>query len=253
MLKKILTAFFILVIGCCVIWAVSASPNEVPAPLVPKEKLQQYGYARIDEDETETKIWNSPEVILIQHLTIYENSQVREDLKRKTLGMVSESVVLFFAVRADIAPDVDNLPLVKGYVMKEAEKNAKDYFEQELGKHGLTNIRVVEEREVTVNTGEKARVFVYSAEYKIPPISFDLAQDSSISLDTDSLKVAGILAVWHHGDYIMLAGGAYPAENYVKTFNERITKAIEVTVNINLGLQPEKYEKEIMDLIKSTG
>jgi len=254
MQRKILVVFAVLVIVIAggVIWVVSANPNEVSAPLIPKEKLQQYGYVQIDEEETDKKISDFPEVILIQHLVVYENSRVREDIKRKTLGMVDKSVMLFFAVKADIAPDLDNLPLVKDYVMKEAEKTAKEYFEQELKKYGLTNIQLVEEREIIVNTGETAKVFVYSAEYEIPPISFDLTHDRTISLEAGSLKVTGVLAIWHHGDYIMLAGGAYPGENYVKTFRERITEAIEVTVNINLGLQPEKYEKEIMDLIKST-
>ena len=251
MLKKILAVFVILVIGCCVIWIVSASPNEVPAPLIPKEKLQQYGYTLIHENETESKIVDSPEVVVIEHLLIYENSRVREDLKRKTLGMVDESVVLFFAVRADVTPDLDNLPILKNYVMKIAEESAKEYFEEELSKYGLNNIRLVEEHEMTVNTGEKARVFVYSAEYKIPKLSFQLTQGKSVSLDAGSLKVAGILAVWHHGDYIMIAGGAYPAENYVKTFNEKLTEAIEVAIKINLGFQPEEYEEEILDLIKS--
>lgn len=252
MLKKILAVAVVLVVACCVIWIVSASPNEVPAPLIPKEKLQQYGYVQIDEKESDIKILDFPEVILIQHLVVYENSQVREDLKRKTLGMVDESVVLFFAVRADIVPDVDNLPLLRDYVMKIAKESAKEYFEQELRNYGLTNIQLVEEREIIVNTGEKAKVFVYSAEYKIPELSFQLTQDKRISLDAGSLKVAGILAVWHHGDYIIIAGGAYPAENYLKTFKERITEAIEVTIKINLGFQPEKYEEEIMGSIKST-
>ena len=49
--------------------------------------------------------------------------------------MVSESVVLFFAVRADVTPDLDNLLLLKDYVMKKAEESAKEYFEEELSKY----------------------------------------------------------------------------------------------------------------------
>jgi len=156
MLKKILAVFVILVIGCCVIWIVSASPNEVPAPLIPKEKLQQYGYTPIHEDEIESKIIDSPEVVVIEHLLIYENSRVKEDLKRKTLGMVDESVVLFFAVRADVTPDLDNLPILKNYVMKIAEESAKEYFEEELSKYGLNNIQLIEE------TLEKKREYLFT-------------------------------------------------------------------------------------------
>jgi len=62
-----------------------------------------------------------------------------------------------------------------------------------------------------------------------------------------------MIAIWRHDDYIMVAGGVYPAEDYHRVFSEKLSEAIEVTVRINLGINPERYELELKDLIKSTG
>ena len=55
----------------------------------------------------------------------------------------------------------------------------------------------------------------------------------------------------HDGRDAFVAGGAYPASNYEQTIQRTITEAIELTLEIDLGLSPSAYESELISLVQS--
>jgi len=58
--------------------------------------------------------------------------------------------------------------------------------------------------------------------------------------------------VWNAGDYVVVAGGAYPGENFATTTEKDLSEAITVTVDVDLGLAPSEYEQEVRGLMAAT-
>lgn len=232
----------------------STAVAEVPPPNIPEKRLRDGGWHRTGESDEVVfdRTYAGVRVTATQHTLQYADRALREEIRERTLGAVDSPLAVFFATRVDFTPDLDGLPMGIGrdQLLSTVEESAKGQFERQLESAGLQNIRERDTGTLTVNTGERADLTRYAAEFPFQGFEVQVTEDRSVSLEGGSFTVAGRIAVWHHGDYVLIAGGANPAQNFARTETEQLSDGIAVTVDIDLGLAPEEYRSEVLGLIK---
>lgn len=229
------------------------SAASVPAPVVSKERLDAGGWTMTD-DATETMFEADLGMVTVTatgHTRTYEDAALRTEVSEKTLGHIDFAPASFFATRVEFSPDLADLPGGEAVLRDRLEREAKDEFEAHLRDLGLTDVREVGSAETTVDTGETASLTEFDATYSFEEFSLSMEGDVELTLPGGSLPIGAWLAVWRHGDYYLVAGGGYPAENYVDEIERSITDGIDVTVSIDLGLTPGAYHDELLGLLKS--
>lgn len=231
--------------------------TQIPAADLPSEYLNQNGW-RKTADRTgqvfeENYLAGLVTVTANQHTVIYEDQQLQITVKERTLDNVDTTLRTFFATRTDLDPNLDNLPLGVGLgqILDKTKSSAKDSFEEQLRNAGLSGVSVGGEESLKVVTGETAGLFTYDAQYRYESIRIPVPEADNITIPAGSLTITGLLAVWHHGDYILVSGGVYPAEDFEERVSTEITEAITVTVDIDLGFRPARYKRDLLQLMKS--
>lgn len=227
-----------------------------PAPRLDEDLLSSGGWKQIDQNE-ETVFEKSYSGFTIEahaHTLVYEDAELRGDMKEKTMGAVASPLSILFATRIDFSPSLNNLPggIGQDKIASAVRDNAQEDFEKRLKENGLTDIKETGESTLTVDTGEEADVVELSAVYSVDDVDFQLPEgDESVTIEGASLTVDAFLAAWNHGEYTLLAGGAYPAENFARSVSKDVTEAINISVDVDLGLTPEKYASETTEIVKS--
>ncbi|ELZ79471.1 hypothetical protein KU306_03015 [Haloferax larsenii] len=225
-------------------------------PKVPESKLADGGWKQIDEqtqDPAFEKSFGPVTVSAAFHTLVYEDAALAAELKEKTLGQAEGQFSMFFASRVTLDPSLANIPdAAMGPVVEQVEKQARAQFESQLESAGLVDIEQASDAELTVDTGETANVTNYTAAFPFEGINFPLTDEKSVEIEGRKLGVTGLLAVWEHDGSLLIAGGAHPGENLALDVTKSPTEAIEVSVNLDLGLTPADYSAELEALVKAT-
>ncbi|MFB6270887.1 MAG: hypothetical protein ABEH83_13155, partial [Halobacterium sp.] len=181
------------------------------------------------------------------------DQELANEVKQKTLGQIEGRLAIYSASHINFSPDLNNLPGSVGRqeVISEVESAANEQFKQRMEENGLENVQETGEEPFETDSGKSPGVKTYSAEFPVGTVEYETGGET-ISIDVGSIAVSGDLAVWNEGDYVIVAGGAYPAENFSKTTEKTLSEAISVTVDIDLGLTPQDYKAEVRDLMAAT-
>jgi hypothetical protein len=226
-----------------------------PPPSVPQSQLRQGGWEQTDEShETVFEREVGPTTVTgISHTSAYADTELAAEIEEKTLGSLSTALSIFSASRVDFSPNIDDMPAGIGQqeLMDQVERNAKANFEARMAENGLEDISEDAERTIRVDTGERANLFEYSAVYPFEGISFQITEEEAVDLEGTDLGVHGRLADWQHNETVLIAGGVYPAENYATTSDQSLSDAVDVTVDVDLGLTPNAYRQELLNLMKA--
>ncbi|GAB6879275.1 DUF6517 family protein [Halorubrum gandharaense] len=230
----------------------SASPSP---PDVPDDLLAANDWELVDEEQAAafSESVAGQEITATATTEIYENAPLREDLAEKTLGEVTEGPVTFFASRVTFDPDLTNLPggVGREQVIDEVEANARDQLTAQMEANGVEGVETVDEGELTVDSGESARRTDMEGVLPFEPISVPVTDDEELAIDEDGIPVAGRLAVWHAEESVLVAGGAFPAENFAADLDEALSSAVSVSIEVDLELDPEQYEDDLLELVRS--
>lgn len=224
----------------------------VDPPAVSQERLASGGWERIDAATfTESFAGTTASGNTLQ----FEDAELREAITDQTLGAVGRELSVFFATRIEFSPPLDNLPLGVGRdrVLSETESYAREDFRGRLKDRGLTDIGVVEETSLTVDSGAEADLVEYRATLPLDDFSFDVAGGETVTLPAEPLDVTGLLAVWYDDgpESTLVAGSVFARENYADTADIELSSAIDATIDIDLGLDPEAYRTETLGLVQS--
>ncbi|MFB6072615.1 MAG: twin-arginine translocation signal domain-containing protein [Halobacterium sp.] len=227
----------------------------VAPPQVPQSALDEGGWTRTNRS-TETVFEESygPVTVTAKSTTLtFSDQRLAQSITEKTLGQIDGTMAIYAASHINFSPDLNNLPAAVGReeVVNRAEKQAKDQFKQRMRDKGLTNVRETGEEPFQTDSGKSPGLTTFSAEFPVGTLTYD-AGGESFEIEVGSIAVAGDLAVWNEDDYVVVAGGAYPAENYAKTTKKQLSEAITVTVDIDLGLTPQQYKQEVRNLMAAT-
>lgn len=184
----------------------------------------------------------------------YVDEGLAEEVREQTLDAAVGDLRYFFASRIDYEPAVDNLPFGFGrrLVLDATASNARDRFEAGLAEGGLEDIERRETGSITTDDGSSADLFAYDATYPFEGFDFE-AGDSEIFVEGQPVAAEGLLAVWYSKPVqsTFVAGAVNPAENYEQTVERELTQAVDLTLDIDLGLEPEAYREESLDIIRS--
>lgn len=222
-------------------------------PRVPTSKLEAGGWGLVEEDSRTVfeDTYGGVSVTAEAASVLYADEQLAADLKEKTLGQVDGQFATFFATRVTFDPNFADLPGGVGVqeLVDRTEQSAREQFEARLREAGLTDVSKTGEGTLEVDTGETASRTDYEAAFPFEGFSFPLSEDQAIEVEAGELPVAGRLAVWVHDGAVLIAGGAYPAENFTKHVERDLSSAVTVSVDVDLGLEPDALESEVLGLV----
>lgn len=227
----------------------------VAPPQVPDDKIQAGGWEQTNREETTVfKQSFGPVKVTGKSTTLtFNDVELASEVQEKTLGRIDGTLSLFAASHINFNPDLNNLPAGVGRkeVVNTAKRAAREQFKARMREQGLENVVEVGEEEFQTDAGKTPGVTTFSAEFPVGTIEY-AAGEESFTVDVGSIEVAGDLAVWNEGTYVVVAGGAYPAENYASTTEQQLSEAITVTVDVDLGLTPSAYREELRGLMAAT-
>jgi len=229
--------------------------GSVAPPQVPEQQLNNSGWEQTDRSE-ETVLDESygPVNVTAKSATLtFSDTALADEVSEKTLGRIEGTLAIYAASHINFDPNLNNLPAGVGTeeVVSETETQARQQFKQRMRDQGLENVEQVDEEEFTTDSGRSPGLATYRGEFPVGTIEFD-ANDETFTLDVGTIEVAGDLAVWNQGEYVVVAGGAYPAENYAETVENDLSDAISVAVDVDLGLTPGEYREEVRSLMAAT-
>ncbi|MWV64615.1 hypothetical protein GRS48_07215 [Halorubrum sp. JWXQ-INN 858] len=187
------------------------------------------------------------------HLEIYEDAALRRELSEGTMGSFDETVRVFAAGKINLVPGIDTLPfgLGSGTVLDAIESEAREEFVREMESHGLRSVTVTRTGTDEMSRGQEFRVTEFRSEFRYDGMRFPVEGMNDIHVAGGQLPVAGTLAVWHDGTDALVAGGAYPDERFEESIRNELTDLISVTVDVDLGFDPRRFEAELETLIES--
>lgn len=227
----------------------------VAPPNVPEQQLDEGGWKQTNR--TEKTVYEEtfgPVTVTGKSTTLtFEDKRLRQSVKEKTLGQIDGTLAIYSASHINFSPDLNNLPggVGREEVLNEVEKAAKEQFKQRMRDNGLKNVTKTGTKQFTTDSGKNAGLTTYKAEFPVGKLTYETSGES-FTIDVGTIGVAGDLAVWNQGDYVVVAGGAYPFENFAKTTQKELSDAITVTIDIDLKLTPKQYRKEVRNLIAAT-
>ncbi|EMA33016.1 DUF6517 family protein [Haloarcula japonica] len=226
---------------------------EAPPPDVPKQRLEDGGWTRTDQSSETVfdRSYGPVSVEAVSSTVQYVDEQLQERVASRTLDQVQTALSVFFATRVDFSPNLDNLPAGVGReeLLAEVRTNARDSFEQQMEAQGLTDIEKTGEGTIDIDTGETAETVELSAVYPFEGIAFDVTDSEAVEIPASDIDISAMFAVWHHGDFVIISGGAYPVQNFEQVVESELSDGITVSVDVDLGLQPDTYRTEVRNLV----
>jgi hypothetical protein len=231
--------------------------GKVPPPDVSGQQLEAGGWTESEEESGTvfTEEYAAGTVTARGHTIRYQDEALRREIAEKTLGSVTGQLSVFFATRIEFDPELDNLPLGIGReeVLSRTKASAKSDFETEMEADGLVDIEVLGESTLEVDTGETADLVRYGATYPVDDFGFTVTGGETITLEGQPVPVRGWLAVWYNDDVesTLVSGAVHAAENYTDTIEKELSAALDMTLEIDLGLTPEAYREEAFGLMRS--
>ncbi|MEF8777195.1 MAG: hypothetical protein V5A43_11945, partial [Haloarculaceae archaeon] len=246
-------------------------PPNAPAPTFPTEQMEAQGWERITgEGALVTEVRLGPLSIPTETTTVqYGNRELLEEVRAREVTIegagetfsrpiavtsseaLDQYLALVVGSRIDPGPDVDNMPLGIGRaeVMGAARSTAQLSFEETMTNVGLQNVERTEAGTLEVATGETATLYRYHADFPFDGGAAAVLGEE-LEIPSTAVKMAGHLAVWHHDDWIMVAAGVHPDENYSESVQRDLETGETATLSLDLGLTPSAYREDILGYIE---
>ncbi|MGM0371503.1 MAG: hypothetical protein ACQEQJ_03250 [Halobacteriota archaeon] len=226
--------------------------GSVALPSVPDDALDSGGWEQLDQTKDETVIEETYGPVTVEAVAssvTYTDAALREQVRADTLSTVETDLALFSATRIDMAPSVDELGPVRSEVKKQIRTAAIEELRAQMDAAGITNVEETGTGTIEVASGTTAEMTELTGSYPVEDMKFPVSEDTAITIEGGELPVDAVLAVWSANGNYLVAGGAYPAENFTRETDTALTDAISVSVDIDLGLTPDAYREELLDLI----
>jgi hypothetical protein len=226
--------------------------GSVALPEVPTEKLQAGGWKKHSEVTDETVFEQDYDVLTVEAVAssvTYGDKALRTQVSEDTLGAVDTDLALFSATRMDMAPSVDELGPIQEQLTDRIQSAAVSQLVDRMAEAGVENVQQTDTGTIEVAGGATADLIELSGTYATPAMEFPVQADRTITIEGTELPIDALLAVWPADGNYLVAGGAYPAANVAQTTETALTDAISVTVDVDLGLRPDAYREELLELV----
>lgn len=241
-------------------------------PEVPEDELEANGWVETeDADETTARGGIGPiDLKTARNTVTYENEglvrrvnnqpvivrtgdwEQRRSIRSYTTDVFDAPLAIFSATRIDFGPDVDDVAFGLGRkeIMNRVTAEAKGAFEDRLEEAGLVNVSKSGEGVLEVEAGKQPTLHEYTATYPFDGFTVE-ENNAEMEVPSDDIEIAGKLAVWKDGDYVIVAVGAYPNENYQYQGSSTTTGGEPVELLVDLELDPDAYEEELLEYLEA--
>lgn len=226
--------------------------GSVAPPSVPQSELEEGGWELREETTDETVFEEEYSLVTVEAVATsrtYADAALREQISEDTLGTLDTDLSLFSATRVDVAPSVDELGPVQSEVEGRIRENAVDQLRTRMEEAGVTDIEETGTDTLGVAEGTEADLVELAGHYPVTDIEFPVTEGTTITIEGTDLRVVALLAVWAADGSYLVAGGAYPGENFVRETDTALSDAISVTIDVDLGLSPDAYREELLGLV----
>lgn len=229
--------------------ASEASDEKFSRPTLPDEamnSLEQTGEIRQVSDATGMTAYTAGQ--------IYEVTDLTERVTEKTMGNFSDPLMVFFAAKTNL----EGLTTAAASPERIAD-SSKTLVERRLNDQGVEDTREVKPAAPLPDYSSSETV-EFRGTYRTPEITQQAqlgnGETLPIEIPAQDLSVAGMMTVWKQDNgTALLAGGGYPAEDYEYTTETSMTSdlgdGIDVSVSIDLNLQPESLRKRLNELTEA--
>lgn len=185
---------------------------------------------------------------------IYNDTKIRADVRKKTLGQFDEVLATFFATKINL----------EGYATSGVRESTiadrlNPEFEAQMSDSGIQNVKTIDTSS-PVPSDHDPLVSEYRGTFSTPPIERDVsipdAGTKRLVLPESDLAITGLTAVWKTDKGTAYAGGAvFPAENFVERDTISVTgqegTGIDVTISVDLDLKPNRIRSDLVEMIES--
>ncbi|MFW5922168.1 MAG: hypothetical protein ACOCRC_02555 [Halodesulfurarchaeum sp.] len=224
----------------------------VALPDVPESLLEEGGWELREDTKDETVFEEEYSFLTVEAVAssvVYADATLREQVRSDTLDTLDTDLSLFSASRIDMAPSVDELGPVRSEVKNRIRENAVGELRSRMEAAGITDVEQTDTGSLDVAGGISADLTELSGVFPVQDIEFPVREDTTLTLAGTDLAVDAVLAVWAADGNYFVAGGAYPAENFARVTEADLSEAISVTIDVDLGLTPEAYREELLELV----
>lgn len=225
-----------------------------PYPSIPEGALDGWALTDRRAEDTRRRFGG---VGLDQHTRteLYEFARLSEEVAEKTLEQFEGDLGVFFASRITF----------EGYAsyLADAERIADEGLEEmtaEMETMGITDVTEVEPADPRPAAADRQALREVVGSYPIEDLSLEaeLPGDARRTFEVEGgeMPVRGLLAAWKTGRRTAyVAGGVYPDGDFERESRTSVTgdgrgDGVDVTVSVDLGLDPEAYREEIVDLVE---
>ncbi|QLG62082.1 hypothetical protein [Halorarum salinum] len=216
----------------------------IAPPTVPADRLESEGW-RV-ADRAEGTAFDVGVVAVGTHAVVYEDARLREAIRAET--GIDGTWRFFLASRVSFAGPVPNSRLLGRFVADRAHEGFRDA----LLERGFSNLRTTEQRRISFDEadgtpagiGVDETVGADDGDGSEPaePVGYD----ADCVLDAVRLRTRALAAVRGTDDGRLLVGGAYPTD-------VREAPDPEVRERLREHVDPERFEADLLALIRATG
>lgn len=204
---------------------------------------------------SDTKTFSDTGVSGAAKTIMYENTALRNEIKKKTLGSFDQTLAMTFATHIDLEGLITGLA---------SPDEIADKIEPEL-KNRMNSAGIQNVRSVPVATpmpeypSHNSTVREYEGEFTVPPFKQTAeinGEDRTVKLESKRLPITGLLSVWKTKSGVAFAGGgAFPKESYNEFDRISITgkeeDGIDVGIFVNLDFEPLQLRREVIDIAEN--
>lgn len=240
--------------GCTTSESGADAEDGYPYPSVPESALEGWELTDRRAEDERRRIAGAR---LDQHTRteVYEFARLSEAVAEKTLEQFEGDLGAFFASRTTF----------EGYASRlvDAERVADEGLEEmtaEMEAMGITDVSEVDPSDPRPAAADGQVLREVVGTYPVEDISLEteLPGDARQTFEVEGgeVPVRGVLAAWKTGRRTAyVAGGAYPDGSFARESAVSVTgdghgDGIDVTVNVDLNLEPEAYREEIVGLVE---
>jgi hypothetical protein len=227
----------------------------VPPPEVPDPVLKENGWVSMKEQKETVSVgpMDPLEVEAYLYTKMYRDAELQREISEGTVGRIDRCFNVFFATRTHIEPEVDNLPLGVGrkQVTELAKILGRSEFEDRLDRRGVKDLRKVGSDSVLTETNKKVEMEEVRGKYDFSGTEVEIASDEGFFIQGGEIGLAGWIGAWHHDGDVFVAGGVYPTEDLERKIDVDLTDAVDVEIDVDLGIWPRPYKPELFSLVQS--
>lgn len=191
----------------------------------------------------------------IGHTRRYEDKALRERIQQELFDRFDRPLVVGFATHVEL--DVLGGGLTESIILNATDriqKQAESGFRSRVGEYGISNFSK-EGTYQAPGSHSPSEFQTFSGAYdvesvEISGVDIPNVEEENFTLESGELEVSGLLATHRQDEAILITGGVYPADNYIRSKEWDITGGVHLDLTVDLGLRPTLHRGDVVNFAR---